>query len=355
MTWPDLETLRTSGIIMGAGKLALIIVLWIATGRSRSLLVALMRIVLIILVLRIILFENGYAWRLYDQTLSTNDVGFRQKIEIKNRADRFRRYPFRPTYLAFGSSQIWPLYERHSVTHPDFALVFIAGGGPVRYRPETVLLYLSGLDMATQPMMDGLKISPGLGWELLTLWPDLQTIAKACKQELGFKELIASHLVPEYKYAFIFKAFMKKAIGRSRLKQPTLTEIESNEPLDLKIAALAGSLWEKAIPVNLDFLRRFLTFCRRHGIRVVIVEGQYHPGAYTPKNQRLNALTRRHLEAIAREFDHVRFIPKEETVVFTAEDYKDATHVQAGPRTNEFVERVLEQLDASTIKGEGPS
>ncbi len=61
-----------------------------------------------------------------------------------------------------------------------------------------------------------------------------------------------------------------------------------------------------------------------------------------------------HLEGFDREFDYGRFIPKEATLVFTAEDNKDATHVQAGPRTDAFVERALEQLDASPTKREGP-
>ncbi len=323
---------------------------WILAGRLRAR--GVLQPLISIFIIRILLFDNAFAWRWYYQALDPpHDIEFHQHRMIEHQAKRFLKTPASIINLTVGSSQATPIFSARARTTETLS-IFIAPGFAsldglfysrliFRYRPEKIFLFLSEFDLARVRELSALKIAPTPDLETIALLPEIKKSIRNQQNALAFTELVVGVILPEYKYGYIFKGLIKKALGMPRSVAAPLTEAELEEQLQKKIDFLLRTHDESPIETNVRYLRLFLERCRRQGIRVMIIEGQYNPLAYTDKMLRLNRIVRGHLEAVAREIEGVRFIPREETVLFTPEDYEDATHVRPGPRVDEFVDRVL--------------
>lgn len=311
--------------------------------------------ILVVILIRLIFFYNIGSWAFYYTVLDASDVGFRQIAAINYKIKRFLVFPEEETkYLAVGSSQTGAVYGRYSKKAKNFMTFYMPGmGAPDMYlyrneiadlKPEHILLYLCEFDLARQVDLNLAKISPDQGFHLFFLYKDLKKIAEKYDSEQALKELLVGEVLIEYKYAYIFKGLTNKAF--TVFKKKKKNSAEDNNPLKLNtdlqdhIKGLKAKLNQDDIALNIEFLKRFLSFCRQRNIKVTIIEGQYHPEAYDSHTLGLNRIVKKELASVSQQYSNVTFIPREDLIIFTADDYVDAYHV-TGPNRDLFLEDVL--------------
>ena len=255
-----------------------------------------------------------------------------------------------------GSSQTLVVYTPYSEKHKDLSVLHLSSMAPLDFylyrkyivskNPNYVLLYLSEFDLAREPRLEAAKIAPQQGIDLLKILPMIFEISKQAHSEVAFKEMIAGEFFPEYKYSFVFRGFSDKIMKKNAAlhRESLLLSLHPDtEELKEHIQSLVESMDERWIKYNVYFLREFLAYCRSKSLKVVIVDGQYNPLAYTEKNLRLNQIVHNELENLTKQFDNVTFLPRSQVMEFTQDDYSDATHVkpQAAYR---FVESLIKKF-----------
>lgn len=294
---------------------------------------------LVILLVRLILFDNMASWGCYFKILSPADIGWRQKDVIIHEVKRSFKWPAQEIkYLAVGSSQTGAVYKRYADKNSDFRTFVLAGLGPMdmylyrdyiaRYSPEYILLYLSEFDIAREPDLNLAKIAPYQKQALIQLFPDLRAIARKYNKGMALQEMIVGEFLPEYKYSFIFKGMTYKLFQ----KKAPLYERGDKEPegiLQRHLWNLQTNLDEGAIPLNMKFLKRFLSFCEKNDFKVVIVEGQYNPLGYYERNLELNEYVREEVISVVKSYKNVQFLPRTSLPSLAPEDYEDAYHIKA--------------------------
>lgn len=314
------------------------IVLWIKKPRWRNAGYAVVFIVLV----RLALFDNPYIWGHHFTKLETDDVGWRQQSALGVEYYKFFKITKPKQYLAVGSSQTYAIYMPYSKDHSDLIVFNLSGMTPldmffyrkyiVERKPEYILLFLSEFDLAKIPNLDAVKIGPSQGLGLLRELPVLYGILKLAPPSIALYEIMVGELLTEYKFSFIFRGYLDKwTAKRPALKiKSKLDDLnpDANQIADA-VSDLVKDLDRKWIPFNAYFLEKFLGYCQDHGIKIIIAEGQYNPSAYTDKTLELNRIARQELERIDRSFDAVTFLPREQTLTFTEEDYQDSVHVKA--------------------------
>lgn len=288
---------------------------------------------------RILLWGNPGSWYVYYTTLGHEDIGFRQGTVM---ADRVSRY-FEPSsslkYLAIGSSQTGAVYSRYAKENEALYKVQFSGMGPVEYylyrdivdwlEPEYVLLYLSEFDLARPLNYDTFRYVPQQGFSLLDYRQMILSYDKSEAAGNAIKEIVLGNFSPEYRYSFIYKGYLKKALGYNSVYSANIepatpsreAEIEANQARGLR------KLSEDHIPLSLAGLDRFIDYCNERGTKVVIVEGQYKPNALTPKNRRLRALSKARLVDLAKRYPRAFYLPSDRLPVLQETDYSDYNHV----------------------------
>ena len=327
--------------------------LWIKKPRWRNAGYA----VILVLLVRLVLFENPYSWGYYFKTLGANDVGWRQQTTLGGEYYKFFKIAKPKKYLCVGSSQTYGIYTPYSKEHNHLIVFNLSGMGPmdmylyrqyvIDRRSEYILLFLSDFDIAKEPNLDGAKISPSQGFGLIRELPVLYKIAHLASAGISVHEMIVGEFFPEYKYSYILRGFLDKWTGkRAALAIKSIEDDVSFKTDEIRQNpnSAVNYLDEKWIPYNVYFLKKFLAFCKAKGQKVIMVEGQYNPLVETDKNLGLQKLSRKELEDIDRTFDNVTFIPREKTIRFSIEEYKDSVHVtsEAGTRFAEDLIRTLE-------------
>jgi hypothetical protein len=311
--------------------------------------------VLIVVLMRIVLFDQFISWGFYKDHVSVEDVGWRPQSGIYIEYYKFfKQKPVR--YLAVGSSQTTAIYKEYSKDHNDLTVFGLAGMAPLDFylyrhdiaarKPQTILLYLSEFDLAKEPRLDAAKDAPAQGLIFLELFPVLYDIARKAHSEISLKEMVAGQLLPEYRYAFLFKGLRDQWMKKNQaLQTPSLYDQLKPDALQLQLHATSviGDMEERWIPYNRLFLMKFLTYCRAQGFKVIIVEGHYNPVAFNEKSLRLHEQVHQLLEEVVRSFDNVRFVPRSAIAQFTQDDYSDVMHVKpdAGYR---FVTNLMKYL-----------
>jgi hypothetical protein len=312
--------------------------------------------VLIVILVRMILFDNIASWAFYYKFLSQSDIGFRHHDLINHEIKRFLiKPPEESKYLAVGTSQTGAIYGGYSKKHKDFNKIEMAGLGPLdmylyrnyiaSYKPEYILLYLSEFDLARKPDLNLAKISPNQGFKLIKLWPDLIDIANKYNNHLALKEMILGEFFPEYKYGFIFKGIINKLFHiRPRQDKKVLSKSEKEKELFEHVSKFKKKLNENEIGINFKLLKEFLNYYTKRNIKIVIVEGQYNPLAYDERTLELNKITNRELTNIANSDLNITFIPRAKSVQFNQEDYCDAYHVSNEDKKKIFVDKTLKTI-----------
>lgn len=349
-----LDPLPVAALLAAA---ALLLALWVAARRLPGPWRMGVTLVLSIVSLRYLLFANPVAWLAYDRLLNEDDVGRRQDAALLLETRRYLRHPHPVEYLAVGSSQTWAIYNQIASDDARFDLFTMPGMEPfdfvlyreyiARYRPRSILLYVSESDVGRDLSYSALRFAPAQGLYWSRLLPPLWRTRSLSSEQGRVTEMLAGEILPEYKYGFVLQGLVSRLIGARRYGGLELApERPDEERLQLNLEGLATGLAERNLDLQFFFLQEFAEYCGRAGVRLVIVEGQYHPLGYTEENLRLNALVRARLSELAAARTHVSFLPRAELYEFTAEDYKDGLHVTR-EAARRFTEALLARLEAA--------
>lgn len=317
-------------------------------------------LVIIILIFRIIAFENPVAWYIYSNTLDPEVIGWRQSSVLYDEFVQFKSHE-ETKYLAVGSSQTEAIYNIHSYNNPEFHVKSLAALGPLdmylyrnnilQYDPEVVLLYLSEFDMAREPEWNASKIAPSQGLAFPLIYRDFNKWFSGSEFRLAMKEMIAGELLPEYKYSFIFKGYIDQLFNKASVFPVEGNMMSDEERQEYQFSRLASALSEDNLEVNFNYLEKFLNHLDHHGISVIIIEGQYHPKAYTPRNLQVREIVRQRFIEMDYSYAHTRFIPEDEVLQFAASDYKDAYHVhhESGVKFSQLIVEILNNTDRPRV------
>ena len=97
--------------------------------------------------------------------------------------------------------------------------------------------------------------------------------------------------------------------------------------LDFQLGRL-NSMTGSAIRFNLKTVEKTISYFEHKGIRVVILQGQYNPLAYTEKNLALDAQVREALINLAAQHPNCVYVPREKLYNFSVNEYWDGYHVK---------------------------
>ncbi len=339
----------------------LTVLIWVV-ARSKIRFQRIVLFVLVILLFRTFLFDNYLTWYALNKYLSVDDIGFRQKDVLSYEYTKFLKNDKKDNtfILSVGSSQSGKVYHPFSENHKDIVQTFtMSGFGPLdlwlykdyilSYRPQYVFLYLSEFDMARKPEIDTAKIAPVQG---IALSPVLVPVFRSSLEfgtQFSFFEFVAGEVLPEYKYSFLSKGVLDKFFQKNKaMGVELLTEIPDEVYLETQLKNIELHNDERGLKYTFYFLNRFLQFCRSRSVKVVIVEGQYNPLAYTPEARRLNKLTHARLEGLSEKYPNLVFVPRDDTLAFSASDYQDGYHVKPEP-AYQYVEKLLGDLERKGV------
>ncbi len=292
---------------------------------------------------RAAVFPNPAALLLLHRLLPAEQVGFRQADALRKDYEHTRTWsPVR--YLAVGSSQASAVFSEYCNTHEDAEKFAMAGLGPcgqyvylpymLERKPQVIVVYLSAFDMGRKPPLAAAKLGPFLGYgrfrSILPILAETNTWT-----EIG--EFAVANVLPEYRYQYVWRGLLDRVSGRNQAfpERNVLTRMRSTDHL-LEQGRRLAELTHDALPANLALVRMLADQCTKRSVKLVIVEGHFHPDFYT-KKQALNRAVREGLSELARQRSDVYFVPREETTTFVPEDYADPYHVhkEAGRRFSE--------------------
>jgi hypothetical protein len=297
-------------------------------------------------------FQNPFFFRTAYRKLGVDYVGFRQRDVLEMEVLR-REKPWHAKYLAVGNSQTDAIYNPYVQDSASTRLFTLAGLSPLelplcrqiifRHCTNTVLLHLSEFDLAMEPRVDQLKMAPAQG--VRDLWVLSRELLRTTSVSVwDILDLWAANVISPYRYNFVFRGVLKKltheldAFPEGRLTQRrgdfSRRQVDSLNRLDTR--------WFEA---NMKALDNFLAWCRSRRLKVVIVEGRYHPDLYA-KNRSIHEKANVLLKDLCSRHPNARLLAVDDLEPLLANDYRDGVHVvpTAGVR---FARRVIEKLEQS--------
>lgn len=303
---------------------------------------------IIILVIRIILFQNPLAWYVYHHTLDPEVIGWRQSSMLY---DEFEQYKDHDDikYLALGSSQTGAIYEFSEDNLSNFAVKSLAGLGPVgfymyryeilNYHPEKILLYLSDFDMGRNPAITSIKLSPAQGIHLPNTLLKLNKYFSGERFTRTVKGMLVGELFPEYKYSFVFQGYIDQLFNKNEAFPTAAARMSPEDRRKYQFKQLRTVINKESIGTNLYYLKKFVSFFEKRDVTITILEGQYNPDAYNKNNLAVKKEVRQKFRDLENSHANVNFISASQLVWFESKDFTDAYHVnrQAG---RELVQRV---------------
>lgn len=325
-----------------------------STSRSKSLWAPLLLTCALLATTRYAVF-SPFAMRGWARVLEPRELGFRQHDVVRQAAILGRSAPEHTRWLAMGSSQAARLWTRPAVERDDVARFTMSGMSPFdlwlhrqvldHWRPETVLLYLSGFDLARPPALCTMPLAPPQrsGWPLLlrTLrladaWPEARRTA--------VRDLAIGEVLPEYRWRFLPRGLVQAGVDRVLLTRAEC-EPPPRPPMRDRVALVRDEgLTASAMDFHFALLELFLDETRARGMDVVIVEGQVYPGAYVGASQQVNDAVIQRLSALADRRDDVRFVRSDTLPPVQEADFEDGLHLSfdAGERLGVAVLKLLE-------------
>jgi lysophospholipase L1-like esterase len=291
----------------------------------------------LLMLLRILMFENPVVWHAYARYLEPQRVGWRQYDVIRRERDSFLRPAPGVQYLAVGSSQTGRIYGRLADRREDLQTYIVAGMTPLdlyTYRhdilgrgTETILLYLSELEVCRATPEGAISTAPRQGGGVA----DLISIARAHPGMTGgtasLVELLVGELSPESKYGFVLRGVVDELIWRATRRWMEPRAPGERPSRDQQIAWLRESMDAGPMEFNLLLLEKAFRSFTDADARVVVVEGRYHPDVSDARIESLAATARGELLQLIRESDGVEYIPSDAVVELDAESFADLTHV----------------------------
>jgi hypothetical protein len=288
-------------------------------------------LIMICSVIRLLVFNNPLSFKMLSRELNLRDMGWRQRDAMKHDWDGFFKWgPYE--YLVIGSSQVAAIFNGYARNHKNVKVFSIAGMGPqdfVLYQPyiknynvENIILYLSDLDLCRPPSLLGAKLAPMQPVEKMA---QLLKIFHRQKIPGNYLEFVLANYFPEYRYQYLMKAFLHKRLGkRSAFPHEDGIRKSQEEVFKHAIESLQKRT-DEWIDYNSELLSHFLQWCNEINVRVIIVDGHYHPQAL--KNSRgLYLDVKKKIKALSQSYGSI-YVDRENLHQFTDNDYRDVTHV----------------------------
>ncbi len=310
---------------------------------------------------RVLLFGNPVTLRFYQRHLTPEAVGPRQwaVLDLDILAYRRNLRPAPIENLAVGSSQVGAIFSHWVSDPPQGIRVYsLAGMKALDYvlyedaiaslSPRRIILYLSAFDLTAGPELYSLPLAPSRPTALWSVVERLRASGlKPADVDGPIHEFVASQLFPEYRYAFLFKAFTKPLFQQSgpspvaRVRRPSVEasrvrvawssagtqEPAVDEETARHVKEFVGYYYPEWLDYNFAFLKEFIRFCQQRGLDIVIAEGQVNPVVQSPKVDALEAIVRARMAELELQFSNLTFVPASETFRFGPSDYVDLTHV----------------------------
>jgi hypothetical protein len=310
----------------------------------------------VLFLLRVSLYYNPVSWASYRKLLPLKSIDWRHYDVMICETNKYLKPERNLKYMAVGSSQTSVIFGLYASRHDNFSVFALAGLSPldlytyrkeiVRQKPEYLIMYLCEFDIARKPELASSKWSPFSLRDIDELRKIIDTTSCFTKEDRQILyDLVGGKYFPEYKYSFVFKDLSDVLLYKNELLNLTApTQIADSVYLDIHLKSL-NELSEKYIPFNMYYLRKSIQYLNKKNIRVIFVEGQYNPLAYTPYTQVLNKQVRALLLDFITTNPVNRFVPREKEPEFVLEDYKDGYHVKDSSGLR-FAETVIEQLDS---------
>ncbi|MBI2118105.1 MAG: hypothetical protein HYT97_00595 [Elusimicrobia bacterium] len=309
---------------------------------------------------RLMLFGNSFAWAIYLRLLDNDQghIGFRQSSVLYYEKNKYKIKEIKGPvdYLAVGSSQVNKIFGNDFFLKNEHNKLFaMAGFSPLDFflyesyiksiKPHNFLLFLCEYDLAKIPSLELIRIAPAQKSRLFKLFKMVYPYRFFWRD---FKKMMVSALIselfPEHKYSFVFKSFLSRLARSKGIVRHFENENNWMKPDAELIKKYEESFNRDAIAINLILLENFIRFCESHQIKVIIIEGQYHPFYYSEKMLLLNSITNQHLAKLEKKFNCVRFIPRSKCYQFSTDEYEDIWHV-----TTNAAERFTEYLFQSQL------
>jgi hypothetical protein len=285
-----------------------------------------------VLFVRLLLFDNPGMLRLYQWALTSESLGQRQWGVLDLEIRKYRRDIHQPKLanLAVGSSQVGAIFY-HWVSDPPQPLAVYSLAGMktldfvlnedaiAAFNPARVILYMSAFDMTGSPELFSLPLAPPRPLAMWSVYARLRASGLTAEETApSIHAYVASQLVPEYRYSFVYRAMLRQWLGAA--PRPVV-------PAEQRLPEFSSYFDPQWLDYNFLFFRDFLTFCEARGIEVVVAEGQINPAARTPAIDALNAMVRSRMMELLLQFKGLRYVPASEVYEFTAAEYHDMTHV----------------------------
>lgn len=296
-------------------------------------------VVTMLLVLRLMLLQNGYVWAQYDWRLDQDVLGWRNDDVVSLNSRHWNAKITSPEYLVVGSSQVGAIFYQYARQDKHIDVLNMAGMGPLEMnlyidhilaaKPKNIVLYMSEFDFAREPNFSGMNVAPEQGSRMLDLAEIVGQASDQNEARNSLNQLAMGEVLPEYKYAFIFKGFKSKYFSEKEvLKQRTASNTTDEQYLRQHLSNLA-KFEQKHLAINFYMFEKFLGQIMKQDIGVVIVEGSYHPAAQSRKNDLLNDTVLTWISQKSTQFPEVVYIPKTSLPALDANDFKDGYHLSA--------------------------
>lgn len=313
---------------------------------------------IVVCLVRSLLFDNPLVWHAYMHAVPEDTLSY---LTAKHKAEEIKNRELSPrklNYLIVGSSLTKTALNAYVDIDPNSRLLFIYGMRVMEltfcerkiesFNPSRVLLYMTNYDLA--------NVTWDEKYDLFYSFCDLK-FGLHCGREkrpfisnrlkISMRKSLAGYLFWEYRYAFIFRAYLENWLGRPVPKKDSGKTPE--EFLKFKIDGqkrAIGYFSKSNVEMNLFFLNEFFRFCREHHIDVIMLEGNINPLAETPKSRELGLWAMGRLKDMADQYDHVRFVPASALKRLGPEDFKDIVHVkeESSPEYSQSVMNYLQKM-----------
>jgi hypothetical protein len=309
-------------------------------------------IVLFLATVEFSIFRNPHFIKQCWLHFTSDQIGWKQRDSL--RLELFsRERSWKVPYLAVGSSQAWAVFGQASTDRKDIQVFHSAGLTPVemnwyrdticRHCGDTIILYLSELDLARAPSVESFKLSPrATNSEFARLSQLLLDHKVASYSDIA--DLYISNQISIYREQFLAKGILCKAaekIGGPDATRDRAQAGNSGSDFNDQISEIA-TIDDTWFGTNLESLGEFFTWCDSHDCKVVVAQGEYYPSAMAILGK-LRERARQSLTELCARHANARYLGTEEVPGFSGQQYADATHVKMNEGAK-FVDRLIAHL-----------
>lgn len=306
-------------------------------GVWRKVFVITMAIALVIS-LRMTFLDNDAAWLSYGKILRVhNELTWIQDAYIKNHIKEIERSSEKERqFFALGSSQVNQLFGADkTIFYMHLPALGVYGysfflSEIVSRHPRAVILYLSEFDMSRRyddscaGVVKSMPINTRYLFLLLGRYIDA---GQTDWVKRFYKSCVVAYeaSILEVKHGFLVRGILRRIIGipdpDAKKESKKLQKEKSQRSTSGKRPSFKDISFDEN---NWLALEEFMAFLEKEKIGVIILEGAYSPDRmFLPEAVAANRLFRMRLLPIVARHQNAEFIPREQELTFTSDDYRE--------------------------------